>query len=251
MTRSVYNASDVANANAPWTHWSVVRDYVNHAWDPENCPHHVLVGLTGSGKTYLGINGILGSMCTNDRVLILDTKQDDKLLMGTGKPVERLPRNTWDVPYSQKQAPRRWWYRLVVSDERVKGYGQLVSTLQRVYDEGNWIIYADEAYDLTGRESPYYGRGLSEIVQKIQRKGRSRSVSMISATQEPVGVARIFFSQASFAWMGRIRDEERQKRMLQIGGMTKNDLPILGSLRRRQWLLAADNGEYFARTIVV
>lgn len=235
---------------APWVDWRSVRHYVNHAWDPENCPHHILVGLTGSGKTYLGLNGILGGMCTNDRVLILDTKGDDPTLLPFGKPVEKLPRDPWYTSYQKRDTPRRWWYRLVVSEDRVKGYAQLVSTLDRVYSDGDWIIYVDEAFDISSRESPYWGRGLFELVQKIQRKGRSRRISMISATQEPVGVARIFFSQASFAWMGRIRDEERQKRMLQIGGMTKQDLPILGSLRRRQWLLAADNGEYFARTIV-
>jgi hypothetical protein len=65
-----------------------------------------------------------------------------------------------------------------------------------------------------------------------------------------VEVPRLFYDQASFAWIGRIRDEERQKRLLEIGGMSKKDLPVLATLQRRQWLLAADNGEFFARTSV-
>lgn len=234
----------------PWTEWPSVQHYVNHAWDPENCPHHVIVGLTGSGKTYLGINGILKPMCSNDRVLILDTKQDDPLLMSVGHPVEKLPRNPWYANINRKNQPRQWWYRLVVSEDPAKGREQLITTLNRVYDEGDWVVYSDEVFDLTGRESPYFHRALSGVVQKIQRKGRGRRVPMVSATQEPVGISRVIFSQASFAWMGRIRDEDRQKRLLQIGGLTRHDLPAVASLQRRQWLLAADNGEYFARTIV-
>lgn len=238
------------DGNVSWQDWSGVHRYVNYAWDSENCPHHILVGLTGSGKTYLGVKGILDGMCRDDRVLILDTKQDDPLLMSVGKPVEKLPRNPWYMNRSRRNEPRRHWFRLIVSDDPAKGRDQLISALNRVYDEGDWIVYSDEAYDLTGLESPYRHRELTGVVNKIQRKGRGRRVPMISATQEPVGISRIFFSQASFGWFGRIPDEERQKRALQIGGMTRKQLPVMASLRRRQWLLAADNGEYFARTTV-
>jgi hypothetical protein len=73
---------------------------------------------------------------------------------------------------------------------------------------------------------------------------------MIAATQTPVEVPRLFYDQASFAWIGRIRDEDRQKRLLEIGGLTKRDLGSISSLKRREWLLCADNGEYFARSKV-
>jgi hypothetical protein len=63
-------------------------------------------------------------------------------------------------------------------------------------------------------------------------------------------VPRLFYDQAAFAWIGRIRDEDRQKRLLEIGGLSKRDLPIVSSLKKRQWLLAADDGDYFARTVV-
>lgn len=243
-------AAQDTNHVAPWTTWHAVRDYVNKAWDPENCPHHVIVGLTGSGKTYLTINGILKPMCSNDRVLVIDTKQDDPLLMSVGKPIKHLPRDPWYTNYNQRDKPERWWYRLVVSENPKEGHDQMVTALNQVYEQGDWVVVVDEAFDVSSRESPYFSRSLFGVVQKIQRKGRTRRVSMISATQEPVGVARIFFSQASFAWMGRVRDEERQKRLGQIGGMTRHELPLIASLQRRQWLLAADNGEYFARTVV-
>lgn len=236
--------------NVEWREWGDVLHYVNHAWDPENTPHHALIGLTGSGKTYLGVNGLLKGMCADDRVLIIDTKQDDPLLMSVGKPITQLPRFPWYSNYNRRNEPHRWWYRLVVSDDPIEGRNQLISALKRIYDDGDWVLYVDEFYDLTGAESPYRHRELTGIVQKIWRKGRSRRVSGIGATQEPVGVSRILYSGSSFAWMGHIRDEERQKRLLQIGGLTRQELAIVSELKRRQWLLSADSGEFFAKTTV-
>lgn len=234
----------------PTVPWSTVQKYVNHAWDPENCPHHALIGLTGSGKTYLGINGILGSMCAHDRVLIVDTKQDDKLLTAVGRPVEKIPNNPWypTINRSKREQPRSKWYRLVVSDDRAKGREQIAGALQRVYREGDWVVYLDETYDITAPRPPFYN--LSPLLEQIWRKGRSRRVSVIGATQSPAWVPRTMYDQASFAWIGRIRDQQRQKRLLEIGGLTKEDLSTVSALQRREWLLAADNGEYFARTTV-
>lgn len=234
----------------PTVPWSTVQHYVNRAWDPENCPHHALIGLTGSGKTYLGINGILGTMCANDRVLIIDSKGDDKTIGSTGRPVKKIPANPWYVGInrSKRQEPRAFWYRLVVSDERTEGREQIANALSRVYKEGDWVVYLDETYDITTARAPFYN--LAPMMEQIWRKGRSRRVSTISATQQPAWVPRTMYDQASFAWIGRIRDRDRQKRLLDIGGMTKDELPIISGLKRREWLLAADNGEYFAKTTV-
>lgn len=243
-------AQDTQPAGIQTVGWPTVQHYVNHAWDPENAPHHALIGLTGSGKTYLGINGILGTMCQSDRVLILDTKQDDKLLMGVGRPVNEIPRNPWyiGVNQSKRKEPRAFWYRLVVSDERAKGRDQIAKALTRVYQEGDWVVYVDEMYDITAPRPPFYN--LSPAIEQILRKGRSRRVSVVGATQSPAWVPRTFYDQASFAWIGRIRDQQRQKRLLEIGGLTKEDLTVVSGLKRREWLLAADNGDYFAKTTV-
>lgn len=231
-----------------WADWSYVRNYVNANWDPENCPHHSIIGLTGSGKSYLAIKGIL-SMCQRDRVLIVDTKGDDKLVSVTGKPITEIPRNPWYLPLGQRRdEPRQFWYRLVVSDDPHKAREQVHAALKRVYDDGNWVVYLDEIYDITASRAP--NLNLAPWVERVYKKGRSRHVSMIAATQSPAWVPRVFYDQASFAWIGRIRDRERQKRLLEIGGMDRQDLSVLATLKRRQWLLAADNGEYFARTIV-
>lgn len=244
MTRAL----SVVPNGIPWLDWEPVRSYVDKVWDPENCPHHSIIGLTGSGKSYLGINGILKGCCENDRVLIIDTKGDDKLVSTTGKPVREIPRNPWYAGMGRREEPRSLWYRLVVKDDPAEAKRQVFEALKRVYREGEWVVYLDEIYDITHSRLP--NLGLEPWVTQLYKKGRSRHVSVVAGTQSPAWVPRVFYDQASFAWIGRIRDEARQKRLLEIGGLAKSDLSFVSTLEKRQWLLAADNGDYFARTTV-
>ena len=231
----------------PWQPWASVRARIDHMWDPENAPHHSIVGLTRSGKSYLAINGILG-LCKYDRVLIVDTKGDDPSTR-VGRVVRSLPKHTWYSALGRKQdGPYEKWYRIVAPDDRDKAKSLIGEALNNAYDEGEWVIYIDETWEVTGRGTE--GIGLDGVMSKLWRKGGYRHVSVVAATQTPVAVPRLFYDQASFAWIGRIRDEDRQKRLLEIGGLSKRDLPVVGTLKRRQWLLAADSGEYFARTMV-
>ena len=240
--------TDESSTVANWFGWPTIHGVVNRMWDPENSPHHSIIGLTGSGKSYLAINGLL-PMCLKDRVLIVDTKGDDRLVSTTGKPVASLPDQTWSV--KRNNDDRANWYRLVVKtspNDRGLARDQVRRALAKVYKEGEWVVYFDEIRDICDPRAP--GLGLLPWVDEIYRKGRSRHLSVIAATQAPRYVPTSFYDQASFAWIGRIRDKQRQKRLLEIGGMTSDSLPLIAQLQRRQWLLAADNGEYFARTSV-
>lgn len=235
-------------ANVQWRDWDAVAKDVDDMWDPKNTPHHSIIGLTGSGKSYLAINGILKNMCPMDRVVLLDTKGDDELVSTTGRAVRELPRDTWYREITRKPEPYDSWWRVVVYEDREKAQQQVYDVLTRVYREGNYVLFADEMYDLTAPKAP--SLNLGPQVETIYRKGRSRRVSLIGATQAPRYVPTSFYDQASFAWIGRLRDEDKQKRLLEIGGLSKKELPHIASLQRRQWLLSADNGEYFAKTSV-
>lgn len=230
-----------------WSEWDSVRSYINKNWDPKNNPHHSIIGLTGAGKSYLAIKGIL-SLCDEDRVLLIDSKEDDELLCQTGKAVREIPRNPWYTGLQRRDEPQQHWHRLVVHDERDKAQPQVYEALNRVYKEGNWVVYIDEVYDITGARNP--SLNLGAYVERLHRKGRSRGISVIGGTQSPAWVPRSFYDQASFAYLGRIRDQQRQKRLLEIGGMDRTALPIIGGLQNREWLVCAGNGQYFARTMV-
>lgn len=236
-------------ASVPWVEWKSVQHYVNHQWDPENSPHHSIIGLTGSGKSYLAINGILKPMCAMDRVVILDVKGDDPLVSSIGHPVRELPRDTWYSKMGRRSdEPMANWWRVVVHEDVEKAKQQVYDVLARIYKEGNYVLNIDELFYITGNNKEFLQ--LSGPIEKMYRFGRTRGVAIIAATQAPRWVPSSFYDQASFAWIGRIRDETKQKRMLEIGGMSKKELPYISTLERRQWLLSADNGEYFARTKV-
>ena len=241
-----------ASPSIEWVHWSAIHSYVNRAWDPEHSPHHSGIGLTGSGKSFLFVNGILRPMCRHDRVLLIDSKGDDKLVSSQGRPVRQIENRPWYQNIGRKPKPFDHWQRLVVYGnrhrERAKAQTQVARALERVYNEGDWVVFFDEEIDIT-TNAP--GLGLGAYTDELRRMGRSRGISVLGVTQSPVQVRRSFYDQASFAWIGRIRDHDRQKRLLEIGGLTKEELPHIAGLRRQEWLLAADNGEYFAKSKVV
>jgi DNA helicase HerA-like ATPase len=246
---NVVQLPTVPLADVQWREWGDVSKYVNDKWDPKNTPHHSIIGLTGSGKSYLAINGILKGMCRMDRVVLLDTKGDDELVSTTGRAVRELPRETWYREMTRKPEPFDSWWRVVVHEtDRAKAQQQVYDVLTRIYREGNYVVFVDELFDLTAPKAP--ALNLGPQVETIYRKGRSRGVSLIASTQAPRYVPTSFYDQASFAWIGRLRDEDKQKRLLEIGGLSKKELPHVATLQRRQWLLSADNGEYFAKTSV-
>jgi DNA helicase HerA-like ATPase len=241
-------SADAPTNEYPWRPWSHVQATLRKMWEPENSPHHSIIGLTRSGKSFLAVNGIL-ELAKYDRVLIVDTKGDDHST-NVGRVVKSLPRHTWYSAMGRRQdGPYEKWYRLIAPENRERANAIVGEALENAYDEGEWVIYFDETWEVTDHIGNN-GLGLGSTLAKLWRKGGYRGVSVVAATQTPVAVPRLFYDQASFAWIGRIRDEDRQKRLLEIGGLSKQDLSVLSTLQRRQWFLAADNGEYFARTIV-
>lgn len=246
---AVGNVAQGYPAGFPWLGWPQVSQYIDRAWDPENAPHHSIIGLTGSGKSYLAVNGILRPLCAMDRVLIFDTKGDDPLVSKQGKRVTALQSERVWRSLTRRREPFDLWQRLVVSDDREHARRQVGHALDQVWRQGNWVIFFDEIRDITDPHKET-GLGMLAPVDRIYRKGRSRHISIIAATQAPRWVPSSFYDQSSFAWIGRIRDKVRQKRLLEIGGLSSDALPIVGQLQRREWLLSADNGEFFARTTV-
>lgn len=237
----------IPETDAPWMEWNHVAHRVNHMWDPKNTPHHSIVGLTGSGKSYLCVNGILKPMCSTDRVVLFDIKGDDEVFSEVGHAVRELPRNTWYSKMGRRRdEPMAHWWRIVVHDDKVKARQQVWEALNRIHKEGNYVSVFDELFFITGNKH----LKLEDQVDSLYRLGRNRRNSIIAMTQAPRYVPTSFYDQASFAWIGRIRDEQRQKRLLEIGGLSKKELPLIATLKRREWLLSADTGEFFARTMV-
>jgi hypothetical protein len=209
--------------------------------------------MTGSGKSYLAVNGLLKPLCAHDRVLIIDTKLNDPIVSVLGKPCREIPKNSWDIRPRNEKAPFRNWHRLVVHDDttdegRQRAKGQVQKALLHCHKEGNWVIFADELQDLGGSRAPNLGVGM--MIDSIYRKGRCNGVSIVATTQAPRHIPTSFKDQSSFMWIGYISDEEQQKRLREIGGIPRAFLPEVSSLKHQEWFVASGPDQYFRRTKV-
>jgi hypothetical protein len=67
-------------------------------------------------------------------------------------------------------------------------------------------------------------------------------------TQAPRWVPSSFYDQPSFVWIGRINDEVAHKRLREIGGLKRAHLPAIQNLKKREFLVIGDGGDYTAIT---
>lgn len=229
----------------PHKPWDEVRFDIYKRWQPKDAPHHSIISLSGGGKSYLATRGLL-PMRGWRRNLIIDVKGDDETLADVGKRVRQLPRKN---PYLRKRnEPDSLWYRLIVYEDWAKAREQVKDALAHVYRQGNWTVYLDETRNLTDPRIP--SLNLRNYVEQIWLRGRSRGVELVSMTQAPRWVPSSFYDQPSFVWIGRINDERAHQRLREIGGLRRSHLPIIARLKKREFLVVGDGGDYAAITKV-
>lgn len=230
--------------------WEEVAKDIKRMWQPKDAPHHSVISINGGGKTYLLTRGIL-PLRENNRVLILDVKGDDPVLQGYGKPIreyKQAHRPWWKVSMARKPEPREEWYRLVITEGREKARVQVGQAVRQAYREGNITIVTDETRQLTDPRPP--ALNLRAELEQIWLRGRSRGVELVSMTQGPRWVPGSFYDQPSFVWIGRVNDELAQRRLREIGGLKRQHLPVIQRLKKRQFLVIGDSGDYTAITKV-
>lgn len=231
----------------PRVSWDAIRAEIHRTWIPLESPHHSIIGQTGSGKSYFATRGIM-SLIQHDKVLIIDVKGDDPTLRGYGKAVKELPPK-WQIEMTRRKRnrqPRELWYRLLITPDFDSGRAQVKEALSRVWKEGKWFVVIDETRYLTDRRLP--SLNLGAYVERLWTFGRSREISVIAMTQAPKWVPSSFYDQPSFVWIGRINDEDAQKRLREIGGLQKAHLPVIYSIKKREFLLIAEGGDTLAIT---
>jgi hypothetical protein len=231
----------------PRVPWETIRAELDESWVPLQAPHHSIVAMNGGGKSYFAMHGLM-SMLPYDKVVIIDVKGDDPTLKGFGKPVNELPHKVLIELTRRKRVrkPGENHYRLLVNPNREAARKQVKSVLERVWDEGKWFVFIDETRYLTDPRDP--SLGVRSFVEQLWMRGRSREISIVAMTQAPRWVPSSFYDQPSYVWIGRVNDEEAQKRLREIGGLSKVHLPVIASLKKREFLLIAEGGDRLAIT---
>lgn len=235
MPQSLSQFLEADDANIPNVPWEQIHERVGGFWVPNQAPHHAIVAQTRGGKSYLIGEGILKHK-ENERVLILDVKGDDPTYAEIGKPVDKVPSrfNRSFNDWLSESKPREHWYRMVVREDWGDARKQVGKALADCYKEHDWTIVLDETRALTDPRPP--GLNLSPLVEQLWLRGGSKGISVVAATQGPRWVPRSFYEQAQFHWIGRIEDEDSQKRLREIGGMERYHLPVIKKLQRHHFI---------------
>lgn len=233
--------------------WGTIHSRFGELWVPGDAPHHSIIAQTRGGKSYLIANGIL-SHKLYERVLIIDVKGDDPTYAKVGKPVAKIPSRFWRTvnDYLSKPKPREHWYRLIVHEDWEKAREQVRKALGQCYDEHDWTIVLDETRALTDPAVP--GLNLRSYVEQLWLRGGSKGINVVAATQGPRWVPHSFYEQAQFHWIGKIEDEDSQRRLREIGGFEKEHLRTIKELQRHHFVytdnLSDDGIRYRAITKV-
>ncbi len=140
--------------------------------------HYMIIGSTGSGKTYFAKKVLLPPW---PRVLVIDTEnmqfEDYKELKTTAdKVISKLPK---DKAFRFRYVPEIEW------KEELEVISQDLLLTGR-----NMVIYIDEVTDFS--DAHVIGPEFSALV----RKARKRDISVFAGTQRPQGVNKWLFSNA-------------------------------------------------------
>ena len=171
---------------------------VDAIWHPDRAPHHVVYGMTGSGKSTL-IKALLG-LCTAERVAIFDPKpHPDPIWDGSpgdpwrwGRPVTGLA----PVFGSGREGggPAGLWFRLVGTPDRKDTGRRFAAALDLLAAEGHCVLALDDVREICRQ------LGLAQKIDSVMNLGRSASLlAILSATEKGYVTGR---SQGSQIWIG-------------------------------------------------
>ena len=143
--------------------------------------HVVIVGDTGSGKTYLESK----ILPLRKHVVVLRTKPDDVRFPGFHK-VDEVAK-LGNIRYTKYLLTPKYDFQQF----------QLAKAMDMAWKEGGWTIAIDETYYAT--EMLRLGRSIN----KLLTQGRSKHITVVAGMQRPAWVSRFAMSQATHAFVFR------------------------------------------------
>lgn len=149
--------------------------------------HVVIVGDTGSGKTYL-TSKILP---LRQHIMVLRTKPDDIKFDGFRK-VDLVKKVGGFFDDAGKKVNR-----FLVDPKYEEQQIELSRAFEKAWKEGGWTVAIDETYYATQILK------LERQINKLLTQGRSKHITVICGMQRPVFISRFAMSQATHAFIFR------------------------------------------------
>lgn len=197
----------------PWDRF--LTEYPLRLYPLKEAQHITLIGRQGSGKTTLAVKGILPLF---KYVAVMATKREDSSLYGPLRAAGY--RTTNDPALDYRKTPKIVFKPELASPTReaiARQREAFRTVLAVIFNEGNWVLYADEIRYLADN------LGLSTELETLWLQGRSLKVTVIAATQNPVGIPREAFDQANHMFVWRQTEKQRVDRIAEMVG-SESDL---------------------------
>lgn len=176
--------------------------------------HVALLGMTGSGKSYLAVR--LAQV--RDWVIFIRTKPDTNRLPGFVRIRSIDGINRW----------RGGHWLLEPTHDRQRY--EIARALDMAWREGGWTVFIDELW--------YVDRklGLTEYVDRLTTQGRSKGITVVTGVQRPAWVSKFAFAESLhffvFRLIGRtksaidikaVRDMLGEEAALEVMGLDGHD----------------------------
>lgn len=157
---------------------------------PNDDDRTVIVGSTGSGKTFFGI-WLLSTRNWYERPTYIFDFKGDKLIAS-------LPAKVISVRANPPRDPGLYILRPLpeADDAAVEVF------LQKLWQMEDAILYIDEGY-MIGRSNKWYNALLTQ--------GRSKYIEIITLSQRPLWLSRFVFSEATYFAMFNLTDKDDRK----------------------------------------
>lgn len=200
-----------------YLHWNDFLKWFGERWKVGE--HIAAVGETGSGKTTFCRNILL----LRSFVVVLGTKSKDPDLYPALEALGFVVKKKWN-PYEWEQTHERYVIfapPLDVADDATEGQlaeaeaeqaSKFRVALIQVNKAGGWCVDADEIATITN------DMGLKRTVNLLYREARSKSLTLIAATQRPREVPLNIFQQAKWFVLWQIADRDDRYRAAQYTG---------------------------------
>lgn len=243
MPGRTYTPEEIEQAQAPIVlRWEQFEQMFAESY--EQGEHAAIVGPTGKGKTTIGLSlcRLIGQRRAQDggqsRVTVLCYKPQDETMR------QILPEPEWPIiakwPPSYGEEHCIVWVRGGKTTEQryrlqVRVFRPL---LDRMYNEGGQTVYIPEAAHFERR--PPDGLGLGGMMTEFWSSARSNKLAVISDTQRPRFVTRSMWTEPSWVFIQKPRDEDDLKEVAKLSGAKMAVLTIVPKLGPYEFLCIRD-----------
>jgi nucleoside-triphosphatase THEP1 len=218
--------------------WSVLGPEFAAVWgraDPRQPePEHVeIIGMNGSGKTYLLMKLLQDRMLVrNSHIILVVTKRSDKVFAKLGWPIVKEIRDL------RKYRQCIYWPQTNLLGRQRRAFHEvrIREFLSRYWiPDSNRVIAFDEIAYVESL-SP----DVRELVAMYWREGRSNGITVVAMKQRPQGVQRDMSSETWWTFAFVPKDHADAERFAELFGNRREWLPVFEQMN-------PDNHEFLVR----